>query len=68
MVVCKRGRVYTTGKNMDYLENTKKHWYLTFWFAENGLASTTSKYPYINATLVYIVMDENVICNVQNQR
>ena len=40
-----------------------KHSLRTFWFAGNGLAPTTSKYCYFNATLTGDVMDEN--CNLQ---
>ena len=40
-----------------------KHSRLAFWLARNGLAPTTNKYCYFNATLTYIVIGEK--CNLQ---
>ena len=39
-----------------------RHWYLTFWFAGNGLEPATYKYCDFNATLTYSVKDEK--CNI----
>ena len=38
----------------------------TFRFSGNGLAPTTNKYCDFSATLTCSVIDENIICNVQN--
>ena len=46
----------------------QKDSHLTFWFPENGLAQTTSKYCYCNVTLTCSFMGENAICNVRNSR
>ena len=45
-------------KSMEYFEAKWKHSHLTFWFAGNGLASTTTKYFHFNAFLMHSVRGE----------
>ena len=42
-------------KSFEYFEAQWKHSYLTFWFAGNGLAPTTTKYCHFNAFLIHSV-------------
>ena len=44
-------------------KSQKKHWYVTFKFAENGLAATTNTYCDFNSTLMGTVTDGR--CNLQ---
>ena len=50
-------------KSMEYFEAQWKHSYLTFWFAGNGLAPTTTKHGHFNAFLMHSVRGENTSCN-----
>ena len=45
-------------KSMEYFEAQWKHSYLTFWFAGNGLAPTTTRYCHFNTFLMHSVRDE----------
>ena len=45
-------------KSMEYFEAQRSHSYLTFWFAGNGLAPTTTKYCHFNAFLMHSVRGE----------
>ena len=45
-------------KSLEYFEAQWKHSYLTFWFAGNGLAKTTTKYCHSNAFLMRGVRSE----------
>ena len=46
------------GKAIEYLESTIETLGFHIWFVGNGLASTTNKYCYFNATLTCSIVDE----------
>ena len=45
-------------KSLEYFEAQWKQSHLTFWFAGNGLAPTTTKYCHFNAFLMHSVRGE----------
>ena len=62
ITTCSCGR-YTLPAKMWKIWNAQwEHSYLTFWFAVNGLPTTTDKYCDFNAIVTYSVMDKS--CNL----